>query len=230
MTSLTSNSTSSEEPEAYRFGHVPFVGTTIWLDSRPLIPRTETEWWVEKYIAQIHESRFKNHESISILDLFAGSGCVGVAVLKHIHQAHVTFGELEARHLPTIEKNIHENGIDPNRARMVQTDVYASVVGQRYDFILANPPYLSRTRLSRVEGSVLAHEPEEALFADDDGFALIAATIEGLRDHLVPGGQAWVEHEPEHAERLKALGATTHKDQYGVERYSVCTAAVILNP
>lgn len=216
MTSPTSNSTSSEEPEAYQIGHVPFVGTTIWLDSRPLIPRTETEFWTERAIVEIQKCT-----NPKVLDLFAGSGCVGVAVLEHVPHAHVTFGEREARHLPTITKNIRENGIDPTRARVVQTDVYSSVVGYHYNFILANPPYLSRARIGRVEGSVLVHEPEEALFAEDDGFSLIAATITGLPSHLAPGGQCWIEHEPEHAERLKALGATTHKDQYGVERYSV---------
>ncbi len=224
MTSPTSNSTSNnEEPEAYRVGHVPFLGTTIWLDSRPLIPRTETEWWAEKVVGSM--SQVAGRE-IRVLDLFAGSGCVGVAILKHVPQAHVTFGELEARHLPTIEKNIHENGIDPSRTEIVQTNVYSDLRGH-YDCILANPPYLSHTRIERVEGSVLAHEPREALFAKDDGFALIDATIAGLPTHLAPGGQSWMEHEPEHASRIlesaARLGLTTtvHKDQYGVERYSV---------
>lgn len=201
-------------PEAYVLGHVPFLGATIWLDSRPLIPRTETEWWVERAIQEVQK-----REHPKVLDLFAGSGCVGVAVLKHIPNAHVTFGEREARHLTTIQKNLEANSV-VSRGAVVQTDVYSNV-SDRFDFILANPPYLSRARLSRVEGSVLAHEPDEALFADDDGFALIQATIDGLPEHLAPQGQCWIEHEPEHAERLTALGATTHKDQYGVERYSV---------
>jgi release factor glutamine methyltransferase len=155
-----------------------------------------------------------------MLDLFAGSGCIGVAVLHHVPNAHVTFGELEARHLPTIQKNIRENCIDPTRTTVVQTNVYSDL-GGHYDFILANPPYLSHTRIERVEGSVLAHEPEEALFAEDDGFALIDATLAGLPTHFSPGGQCWIEHEPEHTARLQAAGTTTHKDQYGVERYSV---------
>lgn len=213
----------TEEPEAYRIGHVPFLGTTIFLDSRPLIPRTETEWWAEKVVGSM--SQVVERE-LRVLDLFSGSGCVGVAILKHVPQAHVTFGELEARHLPTIEKNIRENGIEPGRARVVRTDVY-SEVRDHYDVILANPPYLSRARVSRIEPSVLEHEPVSALFAEDDGYALIDATIQGLPTHLTPQGTCWIEHEPEHAPRILesavhlGLSAVSHKDQYGVIRYSV---------
>lgn len=217
MTSPILNSTSNDEPEAYRIGHVPFLGTTIWLDSHPLIPRTETEWWVEKVLPEIKGS-------VRVLDLFAGSGCVGVAVLKHT-EAFVTFGEFDARHIPTIERNVRENA-NLSRAQIVQTDVWSRLSGT-FDFVLANPPYLSQARIDRIEPSVLEHEPVGALFADDDGYALIEATLIGLQDHLAPKGQCWVEHEPEHAPRILVsaarlgLTATNNKDQYGILRYSV---------
>lgn len=213
----------SEEPEAYRVGHVPFLGTTIYLDSRPLIPRSETEWWVEKVV---HSTSLIAGKEIQVLDLFAGSGCIGVAILKHVPHAQVTFGEFEAKHLSTIEKNIRENGIDPARTSVVHTDVYRDL-RNHYDYVLANPPYLSRARLARIEPAVLEHEPVGALFAEDDGYALIDATIAGLPEHLAHRGQCWVEHEPEHAPRIlesaARLGyrAGNHKDQYGTLRYSV---------
>ncbi len=207
----------SVEPEAYRIGHVPFLGATVYLDSRPLIPRTETEWWTERAIAEIEK-----HVAPRVLDLFSGSGCIGLAVLTHVRDAHVTFGEFDAAHIPTIEKNLKENNIDPTRARVIQTDVYSNIEGV-FNFILANPPYLSRARIDRIQNSVLEYEPVGALFAEDDGFALIDATIAGLSDHLAKQGQCWIEHEPEHAQRIRA--ATTYTDQYGVIRYSV-----ILNP
>lgn len=214
---------NNDEPEAYQIGHVPFLGVTVFLDSHPLIPRTETEWWVEKVV---QSTELRVEREIRVLDLFAGSGCVGLAILKHLPHARVTFGEFEPRHLPTIEKNIRENGFDPSRARVVQTDVWSAIDGT-FDLVLANPPYLSRARLDRIEASVLEHEPVEALFAEDDGFALIDATIQGLPTHLAQGGAAWIEHEPEHSVRIHAeagrlsLPPTTHQDQYGVERYSV---------
>lgn len=234
MTSLDSTSKSNNSPdvpEAYALGTVPFLGCTIYLDSRPLIPRSETEWWVEKAIATMSESVAvrgapqAGSRGLNVLDLFAGSGCIGIAILKHIPNSQVTFGESEARHIPTIQKNILMNNIDPTRARVVQTDVYSDL-RNHYDYILANPPYLSKARLQRIEQSVLEHEPPEALFAEDDGFALIDETLRGLLTRLLPGGQAWIEHEPEHEPRIAVrttelgLVATTHRDQYGIMRYS----------
>jgi len=163
--------------------------------------------------------------SMHILDLFAGSGAIGVAVLMHVPSARVDFGEKESRHFPTIEKNIRENGVDPARTRIIETDVFSGITG-RYDAILANPPYLSKSRLERIQDSVLKHEPAEALFADDDGFALIEETVGGLPEHLVEGGTAWIEHEPEHVLRLAGLakrhGFTVESlpDQYGTIRFS----------
>jgi release factor glutamine methyltransferase len=210
------------DPESdYARGTVPFLGCTIHLDSRPLIPRFETEFWTEKAIEKIKSAT----RSVTVLDLCAGSGAIGVAVLKHTSNTRVDFGEIDPSHLPTIAKNISANGIDPERARIFQTDMW-SVLNDRYDFILTNPPYIDEKNIDRVQDSVIAFEPHTALFATDNGFALIEIILTGLPEHLSSAGVAFIEHEPEQAERInttaKKLGLTvTHqKDQYGVFRYS----------
>ena len=164
------------------------------------------------------------------LDLFAGSGAIGVAVLKHLPDARVDFGEIDARHLSTIEKNIRENGIAPERARVIKTDVWSAIDGV-YDAILANPPYLAESRRGHIQESVLAEEPAQALFADEDGLALIRKTIEGARAHLAPGGVLYIEHDPEQAAALQKLGGAcglsveTREDQFGLARYSAFRVA-----
>lgn len=208
-------------PLAYVIGWVPFLNTKIFLDSHPLIPRSETEFWVEKAIIDI--SKRKN--PVHALDLFAGSGCVGVAVLHHIPNSRVDFGELEARHVPTIQKNIATNNIDPTRAHVFETNVW-SAVNDTYDVVLANPPYLAESRISRIEESVHTFEPSEALFADEDGFALLRGTIEDLASHLNPQGILYLEHEPEHAQLLKGVAkehgfeAKSYQDQFKITRFS----------
>jgi len=90
------------EPLAYLIGTTPFLDTTIHLDGRPLIPRVETEFWVEKAIAEILalQERQPNlgvsGDSVApqILDLCAGSGCVGVAVAQAIKEASIISGNL----------------------------------------------------------------------------------------------------------------------------------------
>lgn len=205
--------------EDYARGWVPFLDCKIFLDSRPLIPRLETEYWVEKAIAEMRAGP----SAPRVLDLFAGSGAIGVAALKHLPGALVDFGEIDERHFPTIKKNVIENA-PSSRAQILSTDVWSGI-SDIYEFVLANPPYLAK-ELGRTEESVLATEPEHALFAEDGGFALIRKTAEGLRSHLAASGALFIEHEPEHAERLLALAASlglvaeNRKDQFGVLRWS----------
>lgn len=202
------------EPLAYVIGWVPFLGQKIFLDSKPLIPRTETEFWVEQALKETRGTR--------LLDLFAGSGCIGIAALAHCPDAHVDFGEIETRHFPTIEKSLRGNKIDEARTNCIETDVWSGI-SDRYDVIFANPPYLAR-QSTAVQESVREHEPSEALFAQDDGYALIEETIRGARDHLAPGGVIWIEHDPQQAAQVRALlseegcSGETLRDQYTLER------------
>lgn len=202
--------------EDYARGWIPFLGAKIFLDSRPLIPRVETEYWVEKAIERT-AMLYHSTQPVSILDLFAGSGCIGIAVLKHVPGTTVDFGDIEPRHFPTITKSLAANSIDPARARIIETDVYSNI-DKRYDLILANPPYLAHG--ANLDPS-LAFEPSEALFAGDGGFALIDATVRGMREHLNLRGQLWLEHDPAQAPQIPGIH---YRDQFGQLRYTVANA------
>lgn len=210
------------EPLAYLIGHVPFLSTTIYLDSRPLIPRTETEFWVEKAIGEIERSQIPIPR---ILDLCAGSGCIGVAVAKAIPKALVDFSEIDETHISTIKRNVKQNSIDTKRITIAHTSLFSGLP-HRYDFILSNPPYIDET-LHRVDESVIDFEPYIALFGGQAGLEVISQIIEQAPDHLTPGGQLWMEHEPEQSATIGVLAEKypystkkTHRDQYGTERYS----------
>lgn len=217
------------EPLAYLIGHTPFLGCKICLDSKPLIPRPETEFWTEEAIKVI-----KGRETLSlglgkvpprILDLCAGSGCIGIAVAKAIPEARVDFSEIDARLLPTIRKNLEENNISEDRYNIFHTSLFGGLTG-KYDFILSNPPYIDPS-LNRTEESVRKHEPYVALFGGEKGMEVITEIINQTSSYIEPTGQLWLEHEPEQSALIMELGhknnfsVTTHKDQYGIERYSI---------
>ena len=221
------------EPLGYLIGHTPFLNTIIHLDSRPLIPRTETEFWTEKAIEEIKQysdSRgtlgIGDPEPLRIIDMCAGSGCVGVAVAKHISDSIVDFAELERKHLGTITKNISENGIDENRVTITQSNLFSAFPEKKYHFILANPPYIDAL-LNRVGPEVVDFEPHLALFGGHGGMEIIVQLITEAKYHLEPDGQLWMEHEPEQSKEIAVVAeahgfeATTHKDQFDVDRYSV---------
>jgi release factor glutamine methyltransferase len=209
------------EPLAFVIGHVPFLSAKIYLDSRPLIPRVETEFWVDQAIKEMAVS---NISAPKVLDLCAGSGCIGVGVAKALPLSIVHFAEIDAAHHPTIFKNIHENRIAQERTSVFGGDMFEKSVPP-YDFILCNPPYIS-TSLDRVTESVRKYEPHLALYGGDDGLDLIRTILTQARQQLTATGILFIEHEPEQTEALQKLAfealltATTHTDQYNVPRYS----------
>ncbi len=222
------------EPLAYIIGHIPFLDTTIYLDSHPLIPRPETEYWTSEVINRIErEHSDQGLASVRVLDLCAGSGCIGVAVLKALPQSHVDFVELDVSHHATIKKNVEKNVTDSTRARIFGGDLFEHIT-DTYDFILSNPPYIDPS-LTRTEESVLVHEPHTALFGGKDGFELIGQIIIDAPRFLTETGTLILEHEPEQSEAIRVesakagLSATTHRDQFNVERYTQLTRAGIKN-
>ena len=225
---------SAGEPLAYLIGHIPFLNCQIWLDSHPLIPRPETEFWVERAIKKIHTSCprvplgqevWASDMAPHLLDLCAGSGCIGVAVAKAIPIARVDFGEIDPSHLATIQKNLETNQLNQHNHQIIQSDLFKNIT-KRYDFILSNPPYIDPV-IDRAETSVKTHEPHRALYGGQNGLELIRTIIAEAPAHLNPQGQLWLEHEPEQSKTIQALGqangfsVTTHQDQYNVERYTI---------
>ena len=217
-------------PLGYLIGHVPFLDCTIYLDSHPLIPRPETEYWTEKAIDTIKTSSTRQD---LVLDLCAGSGAVGVAVAKAISDAQVTFVELDPSHLPTIEKNFTKNTIvyDSEKYQVLASDLFAALLnGERFDYILTNPPYID-VAANTVDKNVVEHEPHLALFGGEAGMELIYKIISQAPQYLASSGQLWIEHEPAQVEAITTLAHTndftiiTHLDQYQVPRFSVLTMA-----
>ncbi len=201
------------EPLAYVIGWIPFLGLKIYLDSKPLIPRAETEWWTEELIKSLPATELR------VLDLCAGSGAIGCAILKALPRAHVSFGELIPEHKVTIHKNISENGLDALRAEVRIGDLFDPFKDERFDVIAANPPYIPLDR--NLDESVSAHEPPEALFAGKDGLSIIRRIAIETPMHVNAGGTLWLECDVEHAGAARELIAAHAKsaeirtDQYG---------------
>ncbi len=226
---------SAGEPLAYLIGHAPFLDCTIHIDSHPLIPRVETEFWVEKAITTISQKVRGLTPHLRILDLCAGSGAIGVAVAKAVPGAGVTFTEIDPAHLPSIQKNLSENIFEyPNRLgyySVVESDLFSALqTAEQYDYILTNPPYIDATA-NTVDAGVAAYEPHLALFGGVAGMEIITRIITESPTHLAPTGQLWIEHEPSQVVAITTLAqmhrftCVTHPDQYNTPRFSVLSMA-----
>ena len=232
------------EPLAYVIGTMPFLGLSIGLDSRPLIPRPETEWWTELLINHLNttiygcievEGRNEGNEEkkeagmsekVQVLDMCAGSGAIGLAVLKHCPYAYVSFGELSPEHTKQIQENLEINALDASRADIRQGDLFESFKNETFSIIATNPPYIPNIRT--LSESVSAYEPREALFAGADGLELITRILKEAPHYLAEKGELWMECDISNIETASALaiaeGASYTKirtDQYGRPRLLV---------
>lgn len=176
---------SSGEPLDYVIGYSHFLRCKIDLSFRPFIPRPETEWWVENEIRKLKSKSKKNFE---ILDAFAGSGCIGIAILKHAPNATVHFIEKNPDFIKQIKKNIALNKISKKRYKIFHRDLKKDNLPiKKYDHIFSNPPYIPFSKKTGVASSVLRFEPKDALFAADNGLFYIKRLVDDARMRLSPG-------------------------------------------
>ncbi len=214
---------ASGEPLAFVIGSQPFLNTTIYLESKPLIPRAETEYWVSQFISSVKERN--PNENLDILDLCSGSGCIGVAVAANLEKSQVDFVEFDSDHTGTIEKNIAKNCPVASKHEIYIGDLFSAVPpGKTYNYILSNPPYIDQA-LNRVDSSVTTFEPELALYGGQLGLEIIDKIIIKAPIYLKTGGELWLEHEPEQTEVIKELAnrhfvTNTHRDQYNLNRWT----------
>ena len=211
-------------PLAYLIGNQPFLNTIIDLSQHPLIPRIETEYWINILIQALKKRKTKQ---IHCLDIFAGSGCLGIALLKNLPQIKVDFAEKNKKFLKQIEINLKLNHISPDRYSLIMSDVFHSV-SSRYNLIVANPPYVPPSHKKLVQREVIKFEPLSAVFAPDKGMFFIKKFINQLPSHLLSGGQAYLEFDSWQKELInkfiqKQNIFTGHffRDQYQRWRYVV---------
>lgn len=213
----------------YIIGWKPFLGCKIDLRYKPLIPRTETEYWVEQAIREVRPRPSANDVEVGprpkCLDIFAGSGCIGVAVLKHVPGAKVDFTEKEKKFCKQIVLNAKLNNITKSRYRVIRSDIFSKVKG-KYDYIFANPPYLAESRRGKIQKSVLAQEPHSALFAGKDGLKYIRLFLSRTKDFLKKDGVIYLEFDswqkPKIAEIVRSFNFRDiefFKDQYNKWRF-----------
>jgi release factor glutamine methyltransferase len=208
-------------PLAFLIGDVPFYNCHIDLSYKPLIPRVETEYWVHEFVQNIDLT-----ESTEVLDIFSGSGCIGIGVLKN-SDAKVEFAELKPENIEQIKKNLEINEVSGS---VYQSDVFESIPAKKYDYILANPPYIADARRDTVGDSVMNHEDHGALFAENDGLFFTEKLIKESSKYLKPGGKVYVEYDPWQTDKIKDLlkqhditDFEIRKDQYNRDRVLVFT-------
>ncbi len=190
------------EPYEYVLGHTTFLGAHIDLSLRPMIPRYESAFWVERAIVELKERQKKLNEPLRLAEVFAGSGAIGIALLTHLPDAFVDIGELDPKLKAQIETNIEKNKIEPTRVRIVTASSLDGLLG-KYDAIFAVPPYIPYEALPELDPEMIQYEPHLAFLAHNDGHEFHEILIENAWDLLEEGGTLYMEADMGHEEWIR---------------------------
>jgi len=215
------------EPLDYVIGFTNFLGCKIDLSQKPLIPRKETEYWTAYAAGDIKKRIDNSSKSLKILDMFAGSGCIGIAIQANVPNVLCDFAEKDAKLIKQIKINLKNNFTRIPKCKLVQSDIFSKIKG-KYDYILANSPYIPMKNKSKVQKSVLKYEPREALFGGPDGLKYIDKFLKQAKKHLAEYGRIYMEFDPPEEKKIEKLLLKYNykkwwimKDQYGKPRWVV---------
>lgn len=171
------------EPVAYLVGEWDFYGLSLDISPDVLVPRDDTEILARQAIGRVQGYSGE----VRVLDLCAGSGCVGLAIAKNCPDAKVLLGDISEGALRICRQNTRRNGLTA-QVSSCQVDALEKPSAALWDFdvIAANPPYIPTGDLDGLE--VAKFEPRLALDGGTDGLDFYRAITEKWVSTLRPGG------------------------------------------
>ncbi|WP_165025474.1 peptide chain release factor N(5)-glutamine methyltransferase [Dysgonomonas sp. ZJ279] len=200
------------EPIQYILGETEFFGLPFSVNSDTLIPRPETEELVELILNENKEP------NLSVLDIGTGSGCIAIALAKHLNSASVSAWDFSQGALDMAGKNTNKSLVNVDFARVDVLSEYP--VDKKFDIIVSNPPYVLESEKTAMDNNVLDYEPHTALFVPDNKALLFYERIADIALNILkPTGKLYFEINQakgkETIEMLKAKGfinIALHKD------------------
>lgn len=183
-------------PLQYLLGEWSFFGYDFFVGKGVLCPRPDTETLVEVALDLVGNAPAK------IVDLCAGSGCVGISVAKEKPITLITAVEKYDAAYDYLTRNIEKNGAENVIA--VKADIETYETNEKFDLILSNPPYISREEMSTTSEETKS-EPETALFGGEDGLDFYKIIFDKWLPRLNVGGSVAVEVGAGMAEKVKEL-------------------------
>ncbi|MDR2615039.1 MAG: peptide chain release factor N(5)-glutamine methyltransferase [Oscillospiraceae bacterium] len=176
-------------PAAYLVGEWEFYSLPIAVSRDTLIPRTDTETLAGRAIEILTDAAARGGAGARVLDLGAGTGCVGLAIAANVLSARVALADKYAGAAALCGINAERNALT-ERAEVIMADALAppeETLG-RFDLIVCNPPYIPTGDLSALDNSVRDYEPRRALDGGADGLDFFRAVALHWRAAMEPGG------------------------------------------
>ena len=177
------------EPAAYIRGRQEFWSRDFEITPDVLIPRPETELIVEELFNLLPVDAPALPRRVA--DIGTGSGCIAVSVAAERPNVHVVATDISRAALDVARRNAAAVGVAP-RIEFVECAYLSGTTGP-FDFILANPPYISEAEYEELAPEVREYEPPMALLAGEDGLRDIRQIVDVAAERLKPGGTLFME-------------------------------------
>lgn len=213
-------------PLQYIIGKWNFFGREFFVGPGVLIPRSDTETLMDVCLEFL-----KTKENPEVIDLCAGTGCIGITLKGEIPTANVKMVEKFDEALFYTERNKGHNGVDVN---IVKGDVIEGAESEgKYDLIVSNPPYITDLDMKTLQPEV-KFEPETALCGGEDGLVFYKSITEKYKASLKDGGMLAFEVGVDQAESVKQIliengfkNVSTRKDLNDIERVVFGTVQMV---
>ena len=179
-------------------GDIPYARNACYLslDSNAgAIPLHEAgAYYLQEPSAMAAAAALRPQDGERVLDLCAGSGCIGLAVAKNVPGSHVVLGEIDEGALRICRQNIRRTGLS-GQAVSMQLNALEKAPKRlgEFDCIVSNPPYIPDGDIAGLDPSVRDYEPHLALRGGADGLDFYRAICENWREVLRPGGRLYFE-------------------------------------
>jgi len=186
---------------------INFLNCKIDLSRKVFEPRIETEFWVSKAIKEIQRIIKNEQRAIEALDIFAGTGCIGISFLKACPELcrRVDFIDISKNSIWQIKINLKLNKISKGKYWIYKSNLFEKIKSRKYDIIFADPPYVALTRINEVQKEVLQKEPSAALFAGKDGMFWIEKFLREAKNHLNRKGIIYMEFDPFQKDKIEKI-------------------------
>jgi release factor glutamine methyltransferase len=211
-----------EIPIQYLLGKTSFYGLDFEVNENVLIPRPETEELVDWIVSNVLKNG--RSKSIKILDIGTGSGCIAISLAKNLPNAEVFAIDVSEKALATAKKNAKLNEVE---VTFIEQNILETLdLGQEFDIIVSNPPYVRNLEKEEIKKNVLDNEPHLALFVEDNDALIFYRKIAELaQKNLSNSGELYFEINQylgkemiELLEKMDFKDVELRKDIYGNNR------------
>lgn len=182
------------------FGKAYFYGLEFEVNRNVLTPRPESELIVDRALHEIKENGYKN-----VLDMCSGSGCLGIAIKKHL-DVDVTAVDISEKAIATAKRNAKKNQVEVD---FIKSNMFEQVKG-KYDIIVSNPPYIDSDEVKELSEEVRKYDPILALDGGDLGLKFYNILHDNIKKFLTDEGVMIFEIGEDQRELIETLFADCH--------------------